>query len=250
VIDIHTHILPGLDDGAETMAAALEMARIALADGIHTVVATPHITFGAAVGWKEVLGATEALREALLAADLPLKVLPGAELMIDPDLPHAIGKNGAYTLGGTRYVLVELPVQQYPIYTEQTLFELQVNGFIPIMAHPERNSRIQSDLDVLGRIVQRGVVVQVTAGSILGDFGSAMRQFAEGIMARRMAHTISSDSHGPDDRPLRLQAARDRAAKIVGETEAESMVSTRPAQILANKLLPLPEPLWQRNRGR
>lgn len=250
MIDIHTHILPGIDDGARTMAESLEMARITLEDGVHTVVATPHISLDTAIGWKEILGATEALREALVAADLPLRVLPGAELMISPDLPQVVSKNGAFTLGGTRYVLIELPMHQYPVYTEQILFELQLKGAIPVLAHPERNSRLQADLDVLGKMVQRGVIVQITAGSILGEFGSLMRQTVEAIASRHMAHLVASDSHGPDDRPPRLKAARDRVAGFIGPQAARDTVLNNPERILANQLLNLPEPLLRRDRGR
>jgi protein-tyrosine phosphatase len=250
MIDLHTHILPGLDDGAENMAEALEMARIAVADGVHTMVATPHIGLLGEFGWKEVLGVTNAVREALAAEDIPLRLLPGAELLISPDLAHSVGRHGELTLGGTRYVLVELPMQQYPIYTEQTLFELQLKGFIPILAHPERNNKLQADPDVLGWMVQRGIMTQVTAGSLLGDFGAPMRQTAEAMVTRRMAHFIASDSHGPDDRPPRLMAARERAAKLVGDEAAMAMVSTNPAKLLSGQLLPVPEPEVHRQQRR
>lgn len=250
MIDLHTHILPGLDDGAQSMAESLGMARIAVADGIHTVVATPHFNPDAKFGWAEVLAAVDAVRQALTEAQVALRVLPGAELMISPEIPQFVGKDGAYTINGSRYVLVELPLQQYPLYTEHVLFELQLKGLTPILAHPERNSRIQGNLDILGRMVQRGALVQVTTSSLLGDFGGRMRQAAEAILNHRMGHIIASDAHSPEQRPPALAAARSRAARVVGEDRATALVSTDPARVIADQLVPMPEPVLRRERWR
>ncbi|MCL4534075.1 MAG: hypothetical protein M1370_02820 [Bacteroidetes bacterium] len=250
MIDLHTHILPGLDDGAQSVAEALEMARVALADGIHTVVATPHFGLEKGFAWEEVLAAVDTLQAALTEAGLGLRVLPGAELMISPELPQLLGRDGAYSLNGSRYVLIELPLQQYPIYTEQVLFELQLKGLMPILAHPERNTQIQSDLDTLGRMVQRGALVQLTTGSLLGHFGGRMRQTAETILTHRMGHIIASDAHSPQQRPPTLAEARLRAARIVGDDRATALVSTDPARVLADQLVPVAEPVLRRERWR
>ncbi|RDV84794.1 tyrosine-protein phosphatase [Ammonifex thiophilus] len=144
MIDIHTHILPGLDDGAEDLEEALSMARLALADGVTALVATPHVIRGSFFpSRQEILETVSLLNERLAEQGLPLRVLPGAEYRLEPDLPERLAKGELVPLNDAgRYLLVELPSTFVPPYAERVLYELQLQGVTPILAHPERNAEL------------------------------------------------------------------------------------------------------------
>ncbi len=251
MIDLHAHILPCLDDGAETMSEAIEMARVAHADGVCTIVATPHVGIGEAGSWGEIQARVEALQSAISEAGVPVRILPGAELMLSPALPRLLaGPDRPFRLNGSRYVLVELPLQQYPFCAEEAFFALQLKGIVPILAHPERYTYIQRDLGILARLAQRGILMQITGGSLLGEFGGRARQVAETIIHRQMAHFLGSDGHSPDSRPPVLAEARAGVARIAGEERAIAMTSIGPARVIADQPLPVPEPALQRERRR
>src|SRR5437588_1952126 len=159
MIDIHSHILPGVDDGARTVEDSLEMARVALAEGTSGMICTSHSAEWFELGPLAKMESQVAdLQAALSAANLPLQLWPGMEIFLTPQTPHHLQEGRAWSLAGSRYVLVEIPYEPWPAYTEQTLFELQVGGWSPILAHPERYVAIQRDPNILFRLVERGVL--------------------------------------------------------------------------------------------
>ncbi len=243
MIDLHSHIIPGVDDGAATVDDALEMARVARDDGITTVVATPHRN-----PWsyrEDRVDAERRLEEVRLACrreGVELQLLLGGEAYISPDLVEQVESGLALTINGSRYLLIEWPYEHYPPYSERVLFELQVHGIVPIIAHAERYRIIRRDPFYLVTLIERGVLVQVTASGLLGEFGPEIQRTTEMLVAGRLAHVIASDSHGVDRRPPRLSAARDRAVTLVGEPAARAMVSDIPRRIIENEPIELPAP--------
>ena len=250
-IDLHSHILPGFDDGAQDEAQALAMARLAVADGVGRIVATPHSLDGV---WAQLPAAVREragwLQAACREQGIDLEIVSGLETYIAPDLPRRVTREPGCTLGGTRYLLVEFPLQQYPRYVEQTVFELQVAGFVPIIAHPERYTEVIQDPSLLYTLVERGVLVQLTAASLTGDFGRDVQETAQFFLTHNLAHVIASDAHGTSQRSPVLSEAVAVAAEQIGQDRALAMVTETPARILADErfYVPPPEPLQQQKR--
>jgi len=250
VIDLHTHILPGLDDGAETLEDSIRMAEVAAADGITRLVATPHgAEWGLQASREDLDARIGELQAALTARGVNVVVHPGLEAYLDPDLVKRVDAGNIFPLNNTRYVLVELPLYGYPRYVDQVFFDLQLKGYYPILAHPERNDGIQKDHRLLERLVERGVLAQLTAGSLLGAWGAAVKRTAQVFVERRLVHTIASDAHTWDGaRAPRLSSAVQAAARLIGEEAALAMVERTPEKILAGQEVS-PEPFVE-PRGR
>lgn len=230
LIDLHTHIVPGVDDGAQTPDEALAMARVALADGVGQIVATPHIPL-AGLDREECARRLEDLRRYLAGCQADLEVHLGAEVSLEPDILRWLADGLAWPIGGTRYILVELPFFSLPPYTDDVIFRLQVAGYKPILAHPERNAPLAAAPDRLGPLVERGVLVQITTTSILGGFGAQAMSAAMAFLRRGWVHVLASDAHSANHRPPMLTEAARAAEKIVGP-EAWNLVGANPAAIL------------------
>lgn len=238
IIDIHTHILPGLDDGARDLDEALQMARMACADGIQGVVATPHVAAGLYEHSREVILKAVGDFKAVLAAEgIPLKVYPGAEYMLEPDLPRRLSAGEMVTLNdGGRYLLVELPFTSVPPFAEQTFFEIMMQGIKPIIAHPERNAQLQKDPGQLRRFLEKGVLVQVNVGSIKGLFGEKAKKAGEFFLDKGYIHLLASDAHSAGQRPpvltkhvLELKTQINNAAiDLLTITNPERLIQGRP----------------------
>ncbi|MFH1485427.1 MAG: CpsB/CapC family capsule biosynthesis tyrosine phosphatase [Chloroflexota bacterium] len=251
MIDIHTHMLPAIDDGAETVEEATQMAEVALRDGVTTVVATPHSNDLDSLPPGTLASRLEQLKSALEARQLNLTVMPGLENYLSPDLAERWQAGRALTLGESPYMLIEFPLFQYPLYTEAVLFELQIKGVMPIIAHPERNEIIQQDIGRLHKLVERGILSQVTTASLVGGFGSTARRIAENLLARNLAHIIATDAHSPfGHRNPRLSEGIAAASRIIGYDKAMAMVTAIPEAVLAGKPvhadphLATPHPSW------
>ncbi|MFN8483335.1 MAG: CpsB/CapC family capsule biosynthesis tyrosine phosphatase [Anaerolineae bacterium] len=231
MIDLHSHILPGLDDGARTQDESVTMAREWVAAGVTTVACTPHSE--PHIPKSSLAVAVARLQSALDAAGIALRLALGIEVFLEPDMASLIEREVAFTLGGTRYMLVELPFEIWPPYTEQTLFALQVRGVTPILAHPERYRAVQLHPERVAPLVERGVLMQLTAYSLTGRGGREIQKAAGALLRHGHAHLIASDSHRPGQ-PSNLPGARAAAAKIVGEAGARALVEDNPAAILAD----------------
>ncbi len=241
MIDLHLHLLHGVDDGPASLDAALDLARACVASGVATVVATPHID-----DWTRALLPDAAavadrvahLRDALAAAAIPLRVLAGGEAFLTPDLPRQVRAGATPTLAGTRWLLVETPVHQAPIYLEQVLFELQAMGVTPLLAHPERYGWLHQNPELLAGLVAKGVRAQVTAASLSGRHGTRQRALAESFVRRGLVQVVATDRHGADGRSS-LRDGYDATVALVGEEHARYLVDTNPALILADKEIPV-----------
>lgn len=244
MIDLHCHILPGIDDGAADVAAALEMARAFVADGVSVIACTPHILPGLYHNTGQNIRAAVAdLQAALDREGIALRLVPGADNHIAPNCVAKLGRDQMLSLAGSRYVLIELPHHVAPQHMEATFFDLQVAGYVPILTHPERLRWIESHYEMIRRLTEAGVWMQVTAGSLAGVFGSRAQYWAERMLDEGYVHVLATDAHDPVRRRPDLGRGRELAARRLGEEEAWHLVSTRPRGVIENvppSHLPLP----------
>lgn len=235
MIDLHCHILPGIDDGAADLQVALEMATMAVADGITTTACTPHIMPGVYDNAPSGVRAhVDVLRNALSEASVPLELVVGSDAHMRPDFVTALDHGKILTLNDSRYVLFEPPHHVAPPRLEECLFGLQMAGYVPILTHPERLSWIESRYGLLAHLAKSGVWMQVTAGSIAGRFGRRPKYWAERLLSEGLVHILASDAHNCTSRPPLLSQAYELAAEFLGKDEAAHLVLTRPAGILKN----------------
>ncbi len=247
MIDIHCHILPGLDDGARDLAHAVAMARIARDDGITHIAGTPHMAKGN-FGFPEP-GVLEEARERLAGAlqeeGIGVTILAGAEVHITHGLMDEVrSRRKGLTLAGSAYLIVEFPHDHVFSGAKELFFELMSEGFIPIIAHPERNRMFGGSPKLLYELVDLGALVQVNAGSLIdgrdGEAGEAVGRFLE----LGLVHVIASDGHNTHSKAPRLAAAAEKAAAIVGEAGAASLVTDNPRAIIEDREIPFrPDPV-------
>lgn len=237
MIDLHCHMLPGLDDGAPDVDIALEMARMAVADGIVTVACTPHILPGVYDNTGPAIhDAVARFAIALESARIPLHLTVGADAHLDPGLLSGLRSGRVPTLGGSRYFLFEPPHHFAPPRLDEFAFGLAAAGYVPVLTHPERLSWIGGHYDVIRRMAGSGMLMQLTAGSLLGEFGRQPRYWAERLLDENMADLLATDAHNVDRRPPRLAKARDAVARRCGDATATRLVATTPLAILENVL--------------
>lgn len=253
MIDLHAHILPGIDDGARDEAEAMAAARQALAAGVGTVVATPHAIPGVYDnGHERILERAARLQAVLDAAGLVLGVRPGAEYYLEPELPLRLDRGELLTLNDRgKHVLVELPLAGIPAYADRVLFDLLVRGVTPVLAHPERNREFSAEPERLYRLVAQGVLVQVTAGSLTGLFGRQMRAAAELFVRQGWVHFVASDLHGPGARLAAMREVRSQLAEMLGAEEGGRLLEENPRCVLEGRRVAggTPQPYHQRRRG-
>lgn len=253
MIDLHCHILPGVDDGPRTLEESLDMARAAVADGIETLVATPHTLNGVYLNpVGAVRSGVDALQSALDAADIPLRVYAGGDVHLVPDMLQAIQIGDAVTLHDQhKYILLELPSQSLPPHLKDEIFRLKVGGVTPIITHPERNMALAQDAEILFDLIDMGALVQVTAMSLTGGFGEFVRGVSERILEQRLAQVIATDAHSRENRPPILSRGVEVAAQVLRDSaEALCMVNDTPAAILNGNPVDVPEPRKSRRRFR
>jgi protein-tyrosine phosphatase len=239
MIDIHCHILPGLDDGAESLAVSIAMAEMAVADGVTHLVCTPHITPGVYHNTSDgIASQVAALQGELDLRGIPLRLAAGADIHISPTLVADLDAGIAPTLAGSRAILFEPPHHVLPPRMDQAVARLIAAGYVPVITHPERLSWIESRYDVVVALSDMGAPLQLTAGSITGGFGKRPQYWAERILDEGRADVIASDAHNTRARSPRLSHARDRVAARLGEAEAENLVLWRPAALLNGESLP------------
>jgi len=252
MIDLHIHILPGLDDGPSNMAESLAMCRLAVADGVRTIVATPHMLNGMFdVSRTSILAGVRKLQDSLDIEGIPLTVFPGADIHIEKDLCNLLKDGTVVTVGDLgKYVMVEMASDVLPWGLSKFLFDIQLTGVTPIISHPERNYEVQQDPSMMSEFVDAGNLVQLTAASIAGGFGSAAKQCAHTLLRMRLAHVVASDAHSFKGRPAGLSKARSVGEEILSFDEAEEMFVQRPAKILAGEYVDVPERTQEKKIGR
>jgi protein-tyrosine phosphatase len=237
MIDLHCHILPGLDDGAADLSVSTHMAKAFVADGVAIVACTPHILPGLYHNsGPQIRQATAHLQQHLDRQGIPLRLVTGADNHVTPSFVTELRSGHLLSLADTRYVLVELPHHVAPPRLEELFFSLLGASYVPILTHPERLTWIQSHYQVVQRLVHAGVWMQVTAGSLTGAFGRNARYWGERMLEEGCIHIVATDAHDVNRRPPNLSQGRELAARRVGETEAQHLVVTRPGGVLCNDL--------------
>ncbi|PAF40411.1 tyrosine protein phosphatase, partial [Terribacillus saccharophilus] len=218
MIDIHCHILPGVDDGARTLEDSIEMAKAAAAQGIHTIVATPHHRNNQFDNYREdILTRVDELNRILEEENIEVNILPGQETRIYGDLAEGLSAKEILPVNlDTPYILVELPTSTVPKYTNKLLYDLQVEGYTPVIVHPERNSELLSKPDKLYELVKSGVLTQVTAASLVGKFGKKIRNFSHEIIQSNLTHFIASDAHNVRSRSFMIVEALNEIEELYG----------------------------------
>lgn len=236
MIDLHSHILPALDDGAPDLGVALEMARIAVDDGVTHMACTPHVFPGVyANDADDIVRAVTHFRNELAERGISLQLIVGADVHVVPDLPQQLKSRRIPTLNDSRYFLFEPPHHVLPPRIENLVSRLLDEGYVPIITHPERMTWLESHYSDLIRFCENGCMLQVTAGALVGDFGRAARYFAEKLVGEGYVDIVASDAHGIEKRRPGLSKARQALANLVGEKEADDLVLVRPAAIMADE---------------
>lgn len=227
MIDIHCHILPDIDDGPKTFDQSVAMARMAAEDGITTIVATPHLN-EKLYNPKEISRRVYWLNHLLRVAGIEVSVIQGADVSV-MFRPNQIE---GFTINNTNYVLVEFPHTHLPRNADEILFQFVVNGFRPIITHPERNRSISAQPHLLAQILGDNIYVQITSGSLTGKFGMSAQHCAEQLLRAGEVDVIATDAHSTTYRKPKLASGRQAAEAIVGAEMARRMVFGNPLKII------------------
>ena len=237
MIDLHSHIIPGVDDGARSLEEAIALCRAAWNDGTKVMVATPHVFNGVYEQKRsDIQDRFRELKEQLLSDGIALEILQGAEVYSRPDLPEVLERDPSLTLnGGSRYFLLEFPHQVIPPRADELIFRLVAKNFIPVIVHPERNFHIQDSSKLLEKFIRLGALCQVTAMSVTGGFGKRARECAHELLTEDLVHVIASDAHNIKSLPPLLSEARRYISKWLGINKAQELFETFPEKILNAK---------------
>lgn len=228
-------MLPAIDDGAPDLETALKMAQIAVQDGITHSACTPHIYPGLFENTAEgIYRAVDDFRKALAQADIPLEVTSGADVQITPEMIEGLDNKRIPTLHNSQYFLFEPPHHISPPGMLNLIHDVLASGYIPVITHPERLSYIDQDYDLFVEAAHKGAWMQLTAGSLTGNFGKRVQKVSERFLKDGITHLLASDAHNLKNRAPILSHARDVAARHLGQEEADLLVIGRPGNILQN----------------
>lgn len=260
MIDLHSHILPGVDDGATSLAHALDMANMAVADGIQVMACTPHFMPGVYNNeTRDIAYRVEQFARELNDKGIDLQIVLGADAHIRPDFVDGLRSGQIPTLNGTRYVLFEPPHDIMPQRLDDLLHNILMAGYVPVLTHPERLRWIEKNYAMVQHLAAAGIWMQITAGSLTGRFGKRPHYWAQRMLAEGLVSILATDAHNTTSRPPLLAEAAAVAEAELGVGEAENLVVVRPRCILENApveaspTLPAPRrqappagPLWRR----
>jgi protein-tyrosine phosphatase len=239
MIDLHLHLLPAVDDGAASLDVSRAMLAKAESIGFASLVATPHLNGPLGSGYEHKV--RSALRDVKSAVNgSPISIELGYEILLSPDLPRRLQSGERIRLADSTTVLVELPFVGWPLYTEQTLFDIQTVGFRPLLAHPERYATLQAEPEKALGLAQRGIMMQVTIGSVVGLFGKPAQRIAELLLREGAATVLATDAHSAGQRFMAVEDGLSRVKELVGTARAHQLVSDNPKALLESRSLPSP----------
>jgi protein-tyrosine phosphatase len=242
--DLHSHLLPAIDDGSPDYETSLTMARIYVEQGVQCVACTPHILPGLYPNTgPQIRTLVAKLQQRLEQDGVPLKLFTGADNHIAPDFVAGLNRGHLLSIADSNYVLVEPPHHIAPARLEDLFFNILVAGYVPVLTHPERLSWIENKYNVIATLAAKGVWMQITSGSVRGKFGSRPRYWAERMLQEGLVHILASDAHNTTSRRPDLAEGRAAAERMVGAEEATHLVVTRPLGMLSNTApIELPPP--------
>ena len=234
MIDLHCHILHGVDDGPREIGESIIMARMAAHDGITHIVATPHFLYEEKQKNEEMMTSLEALRGAVSEKDIPVTLLSGADIRLSYGLLKGLEKRDIPVVNNSRYFLLELP-EPIPPSPTNFFFTAATNGFVAIITHPERNGSLLSFPGKMEALRDSGALFQLTAMSITGEFGVQIKAFCHMLLKKGLADFVASDAHDPSMRKPVLSRAYREVVRICGEKEAQRIFYENPAAVLENR---------------
>lgn len=235
MIDLHCHILPGIDDGAPTFEDSLALARSAVQSGVHTTLATPHVSWHYSNDAVTIARLTAQLNDLLHSEDIDLEVLPGGEIAMTYAVELDAQQISAFGLGGGPWLLIEPPFTPIANNLDRILLNLQAEGHQILLAHPERCPAFHRDPKMLGSLVDAGVLTSITAGALIGSFGGEVRRFALELAREQMIHNVASDAHDCRRRPPGIS---DALAQSGLAPLSEWLTQEVPAALLAGEPIP------------
>ena len=238
-IDIHSHIIPGVDDGSQDMETSLTLLRMAAENGTTDIIATPHvIDVSTNLTWDAIRRHVEILQKEADKEGIPITIYPGAETELNWDLLELMRKDhSAFCLAGSRYCLMEMPSLMLPPHLDEMIYELQVLDIIPVLAHPERQMQLMEKPERLLALLKKGCVAQSNGGSLTGVFGPKAHENIHMLLDHDMVGFMGSDAHNLRHRNTDLKAAREKIVEQWGGRRAEELFETRPKCILENRVL-------------
>ena len=232
MIDLHCHLLPAVDDGPGTVEQAIEMAKIAASEGVSGIVVTPHAFHPQFDTTKlNVRDAVDTFQHILQREGIEISLYPGQEIRVFGDLVQALEQGEALSLANSRYVLVEFPSDSVPAYAEQLFFQMQAEGYTPIIAHPERNKEFATNPKRLMDFVSSGALSQVTTSSLTGEFGQNVQDLAFVFLRNGLSQIVASDAHSTGRRSYYWDAAYDAITRELGEEYWETLVTNANAVV-------------------
>jgi protein-tyrosine phosphatase len=235
MIDLHSHILPGIDDGSKSLDMSLAMARMAVDDGIKVMACTPHIYPG--LYMNDTVGITAARDALQLALDengIPLKLTTGADVHLVPGLLERLREGTVPCLHNTRYLLLEPSHHVAPPRFAESVFQLVAAGYVPVITHPERLTWVEDHFQVFVDMTKQGAWMQITAGALTGAFGPRAKYWGERFLGEGLTHILASDAHSAGRRAPLLSQARDIAQRMLGPEEALLLVEGRQTALMNN----------------
>lgn len=237
--DIHCHILPGVDDGAQTLEDALQMARMAQRSGVKAIIATPHCNHPANPVSnyisQDLADHFSRLRSAIREARIPISILPGAEVLCTEDTAQLLEAGKLLTLAGSRYLLVEFFFDEDPAFMDRQLRAIAALGAVPVIAHPERYGAIQQDPKITESWFYRGYILQLNKGSILGNLGARAQTCSHHLLAQGLAHVVASDAHGINQRSPNMQPLEDLLYSMCPESYVDILLRKNPRRICKDR---------------
>ena len=253
MIDLHTHVLPGIDDGPAGVEGSLELARVAAAGGVRTIAATPHITWDLPNTAATVADGVAALQPQLDAAGIDVRLVTGGEIAASRARELPDEELSALKLARGEWLLVECPLSVAAIGFDQVLYELQARGHRVVLAHPERSPALHRDPDKVEAFVDAGMLASITAGSLTGQFGQTVKRFTLELIERGLVHNLTSDAHDAQRRPPAMAQALEVLADELPGSEEHGRWWTEdvPDAIISGRPVPAaPGPPPQRKRRR
>ena len=241
MIDLHSHILPELDDGSRSLQESLAMARMAVDSGVTVMAATPHCADGRA---REVYAAWKLLRQALKENAIPLKLFPGMEIFGTENTLQLLREGKLFTLNGSRYPLIEFSFHSDGDQETRILRSLCKAGLRPIVAHPERYTYVQYDPELINRWYRMGCLMQVNRGSLLGRFGSGAQELAVELVDRNFVSVVASDAHSPQKRTPWMEDVKKLLVQEFSPAYARKLLLENPARILKDDPITPVKPEW------